>query len=122
MDAITAIITTVAGTGSFGHSGDGGLAINAGLEEPWGVALDKTGSSLYITEGHGCRIRKVNLITGIITTIAGTGVQGYNGDGILAINAELNLPTSLAVDTMNNIYFRITIIIVFEKLAPRVEL
>src|SRR5437016_5516910 len=67
VDAITRIITTIAGNGSGGISGDGGLAINANIQDPLGVAVDASGNNLYITTGIVGRIRKVNLLTGIIT-------------------------------------------------------
>jgi len=105
VDGTTGIITTIAGTGVNGYSGDGGLAINAKIQDPIGVAVDALGNNLYIAEGVGSRIRKVNLTTGIITTIAGNGGLGYNGDGILATNAELNQPSAIAIDSASNIYF-----------------
>lgn len=105
VDAITGIITTIAGSGGYSFSGDGGPAIKANLQDPVGAALDASGNNLYITEAAGNRIRKVNLSTGIITTIAGLGGSGYNGDGILATSATLNSPIAIAVDAMNNVYF-----------------
>jgi hypothetical protein len=79
---VNGIITTVAGNGIRGFSGDGGLVINAQLKYPRGISLDNLGN-LYIADYVNNRIRKVD-ITGIITTIAGTGVSGYSSDGILA--------------------------------------
>src|SRR5579863_1191462 len=73
------IVTTVAGTGVAGYSGDGGPAAAARLNEPAGVALDAKGN-LYISDSLNARIRKVDL-SGIITTFAGTGTAGYSGDG-----------------------------------------
>ncbi len=96
------IITSVAGNGTVGNSGDGGLAINAKLNIPIDVAFDKVGN-MYIVDGASSVIRKVNT-TGIIFTIAGTGLPGYSGDGGLASNAQLNLPYSIAIDDTGNIY------------------
>lgn len=105
VNVTTGIITTIAGTGVWGGSGDGGLAINALLGEPLGIALNASGTILYIADGVNQRIRQVNLITGIISATAGTGVRGYNGDGIPAINAYLNGPSAVTVDASGNIYF-----------------
>lgn len=156
----TGIITTVAGTGLFGYSGDGGAAVAAKLYYPMGVAVDKynnlyiaddgnfvvrkvdtlgvistvagDGSGLFGTTGDGgpataarfsgvvaitfdkysnmyiadgnTRIRKVNT-SGIISTVAGSSLWGYTGDGSAAVSAALAGPVSLAVDTLGNIYF-----------------
>ena len=99
---ITDIISTVAGNGTFGFSGDGGLATLAKLKEPTGLAVDLNGN-LYIAELYGNRIRKVTP-NGIITTIAGTGTSGFSGDGGPAISAELYYPNAVAVDSIGNIY------------------
>src|SRR5947199_2102812 len=80
------IITTVAGNGTDGFSGDGGPAINAGLSA-FGVAVDSAGN-LFIADTYNSRIRKVSS-SGIITTVAGNGGFGYSGDGGPAINAPL---------------------------------
>lgn len=95
------VITTVAGNGTAGYSGDSGTAITAGLHTPTALALDSSGN-LYIADtGNHC-IRKVS--AGIITTIAGTGVQGYSNDGVLATTALLSSPSGVAVDRSLNIY------------------
>jgi NHL repeat len=96
------IITTVAGTGIAGYSGDGGPATIAKLSNPGFVAVDKQGN-LYIVDGNNC-IRKVDP-AGIISTIAGTGVSGFSGDGFPATAAQLNSPKCLCLDTAGNIYF-----------------
>ncbi len=98
------IITTFAGTGVSGYSGDGRPATDAQLRQPFGLLADGTGS-LYITDYTDARIRKVST-TGIISTIAGTGTTGlYSGDGGPATNAEIRIPSDLAVDEAGNLYF-----------------
>jgi Secretion system C-terminal sorting domain/NHL repeat len=97
------IITTVAGTGVAGYNGDNILATTSLLLSPSGVWVDKY-NNLYISDQDNHRIRKVTASTGIITTIAGTGVAGYNGDEILATTAQLNQPYSITVDDTGNIY------------------
>jgi len=97
------IITTFAGTGESGYSGDGGAATSAKLEWPLGVALDSEGN-LYIADYTNNRIRKVDT-SGNITTVAGTGTSGYSGDGGLATSATLDDPAGLAIDQSGNIYF-----------------
>ena len=96
------IITTVAGNGTQGSSGDGGPAINANLSGPWGVAVDVAGN-LFIADYFAQRIRKVDT-NGIITTVAGTGTADYYGDGGPAINAALNDPCGLALDALGHLY------------------
>jgi myo-inositol-hexaphosphate 3-phosphohydrolase len=99
----TGIITTVAGTGGVsGFSGDGGPATSARMRAPRTMAADSAGN-LYITDTENHRVRKVDT-TGKITTIAGTGTAGYNGDGIQATAAMLNNPHGVAVDGAGNVY------------------
>jgi sugar lactone lactonase YvrE len=95
------VITTVAGTGVEGYSGDGGAATSAQLDTPTGVAVDASGN-IYIADSHNHRIREV--IGGNISTIAGTGVAGFSGDGSSAKSAQLSLPSGVAVDTSGNVY------------------
>jgi hypothetical protein len=98
----TGIITTVAGTGNVGSNGDNGPATAADIN-PLSIVIDTFRDNIYFSEpGH--IIRKINA-TGIISTIAGTGVPGYNGDNILAINAQLFYPYLGAVDALGNLYF-----------------
>ena len=99
----TGIISTVAGDGTVGYEGDGGLATSAGLYYPYGIALDASGN-IYISDNGNYRIRLVTKSTGIITTVAGDGTGGYNGDGGLATSASLYYPYGVAVDASGNIY------------------
>ena len=103
VDAATGIISTIAGTGEWGYSGDGGLAIEAQLSEPHGVAVDAVGN-VYITSYWNHRVRKVDAVTGTISTIVGTGGWGYSGDGGLATQAELRYPSAVTVDGAGNLY------------------
>ena len=97
------VISTIAGTGSSGYSGDGGAATSAQLNYPLGVALDSSGN-VYIADYSNHRIRMITVITGIISTIAGTGSQGYLGDGGAATSAQLNYPYGVALDSSGNVY------------------
>jgi sugar lactone lactonase YvrE len=98
----TGIITTVAGNGFAGFSGDGAAATNARLNYAWGVAVDGSGN-LYIADQLNNCIRKVTA-AGIISTIAGTGVPGFMGDGGPAVTARLNNPTGIAVNAAGTVY------------------
>ncbi len=100
---LPAYITTVAGNGSTGYSGDGSLGISAAQSNPSGVALDIAGN-IFIADQDNHSIRRVDVKTGIITTVAGNGTAGYSGDGGLATSAEINGPTSVAVDPAGNLY------------------
>jgi hypothetical protein len=96
------IITTVAGTGKNGFSGDGGPAVKAELGAPAAIAIDADGN-VYIAEFFNHRIRKITT-DGTITTIAGTGTPGYNGDGQPAIESQIGEPTGVAVDRAGYVY------------------
>ena len=102
------VITTVAGTGDSGlqlrggYSGDGGPAVLAQLDRPYDVEVDGSGN-LYIADIDTYRIRKVDASTGIISTVAGTGVEGFSGDGGPAVEARLG-SAGVAVDASGNIY------------------
>ena len=96
------VISTVAGNGSGAFSGDNGPATSASLFNAGRVVADGSGN-LYIADQANHRIRKVDT-TGIITTIAGTGIAGFNGDGT-ATSTQLNTPTALALDSSGNVYF-----------------
>ncbi|MFF1560817.1 RICIN domain-containing protein [Streptomyces sp. NPDC058279] len=95
-------ISTVAGTGRAGSSGDGGLAASAQLNVPFGLAVDGTGV-LYVAEYNGHRVRRITA-DGTISTVAGTGVAGSKEDGDLAASAQLNRPQALAVDNLGTLY------------------
>src|ERR1017187_2428987 len=96
------IITTVAGNGISGYSGDGGAATNANLSSPASAAVDSFGN-LFIADQHNNRIREVDT-NGIITTVAGNGIGGLYGDGDATTDAHLNNPDSVAVDCFGNLY------------------
>ncbi len=97
------IITTIAGKGSSGFSGDGGAATNAYLRNPTALAIDSLGN-IFIADSMNNRIRKVNT-NGIITTIAGTNVTGYSGDGGVATNAKISAPYGITVNKEGAVYF-----------------
>ena len=103
VDASTGDISTVAGTGEEGFSGDGGPATAAMLNGPGGIALDGAGN-LYIADEGNHRIRKVDAATGDISTIAGTGRAGFSGDGGLATAATLKFPDRVACDSAGNLF------------------
>lgn len=91
-----------AGTGTGGYSGDGGKATAAKLNQPTGIAFDKDGN-LFISDCFNHSIRKVNK-QGIISTVAGTGVSGYNGEGAAANKSQLSYPSAVVVDNKGNIF------------------
>jgi len=97
------IITTVAGTGRQGDSGDGGLATAAQLSQPTCAVLDSAGN-LYIGDVATYTVRKVAAGTGIITTFAGNGEAGYSGDGGPATSASMYGPSACAFDSAGNLY------------------
>ncbi len=96
------VITTFAGNGAFGSSGDGGPALNASFSDVMGLAIDGAGN-VYVADAGNRRIRKIST-AGIVTTFAGTGQQGFSGDGGAAMAAMLNRPTSIAFDAAGNLY------------------
>lgn len=97
------IIITVAGNGEEGFSGDDGPATEARLHGPMGIAVDDSGN-IFIADSQNHRIRRVDAKTRIMTTIAGNGKAGFSGDGGKAIEASLNEPNSVAVDTSGNVF------------------
>ncbi|MCU1257845.1 MAG: repeat containing protein [Bryobacterales bacterium] len=100
--AATGIITTIAGTSTFGFSGDGGPAVSAKLNAPRGVAVDGAGN-VYIADFFNHRVRVVGT-NGIISTVAGTGVAGYSGDGGASSAAQLNGPSDVTVGPNGTLY------------------
>jgi sugar lactone lactonase YvrE len=95
-------ITTIAGNGLAGFSGDGGPATDASLMFPLGMAMDSIGN-LYVADANNHRIRRINL-SGVITTVAGNGVEGYSGDLGPATSASLNYPEDVAFDRAGNLF------------------
>ena len=95
------VITTVAGNGTAGYSGDGGPATSAQLNYPYGVTVDSAGN-LYVAEVSNRRIRRVS--GGTISTVAGTGTAGFSGDGGPATSAQLGQPYDVAMDSAGNLY------------------
>ena len=105
--ACPGIITTIAGSGPAdgtmgGYSGDGGPAVKALLNRPFGVALDSAGN-VFFTDSYNQRVRKIDA-NGIITTVAGTGVSGFSGDGGPALSATMGFPTGIALDAYGKIF------------------
>jgi sugar lactone lactonase YvrE len=96
------VITTIAGTGEAGFSGDGGPAIKAKFNTPHGIAVDGAGN-VYVADPPNQRVRRIDT-TGKITTFAGTGSSGYNGDGIAATSARLNYPKGVEVGPDGSLY------------------
>ena len=102
VDAATGVIMTIAGTGQRRFSGDGGPATSAALNEPTALAIDHT--HLYVADQSNHRVRKIHLMSGIITTVAGTGQAGYAGDGAAAVEAALSGPSGLALGPDGMLY------------------
>ena len=96
------VITTVAGTGEWGSNGDGGPATQAALQRPRSLATDQAGN-LFVADEWDNRIRKINR-AGVITTVAGTGVCCYSGDGGEATHARIRGPAGVATDSRGNLY------------------
>ncbi len=103
IDLKTMIITTIAGTGTPGYTGDGGLALSATLSNPGNLFIDNM-RNLYICDRSNNVIRKMNLQSNIIVTIAGNGTIGFSGDGGIATTAQLNDPEGVWVDNSGNIF------------------
>lgn len=103
VDLSTGKTAVVAGTGEKGYAGDGGLATSAKLNEPYEVRFDRDGS-MYFVEMQNHVVRRVDAATGIISTVAGTGVAGFSGDGGAATAAQLRQPHSIALDGAGTLY------------------
>lgn len=101
--AATGNIQTVAGSGTSGYSGDGGLATSAQLNEPYGVFVDSLGN-IFIADTDNSVVREVVAVTGDIQTVAGNGTEGYSGDGGSATSAELAHPLSVAGDAAGDLF------------------
>ncbi len=102
LDAATGLVTTIAGNGTFGNSGNGIPATDASLDRPGGLVLDNEGN-LYISDQGNNKIRCVNR-DGIISDFAGNGIDGYRGDGQKAINASFSEPAGMAFDKSGVLY------------------
>ncbi len=103
VDHSTGLISTIAGNGIIGFSGDAGPATSSELNYPIGVSIDAS-SNIFVADYFNNRIRRVDHFTGVISTIAGNGTQGYNGDGIAATSAEFYDPGDIYVDNSDNIF------------------
>jgi streptogramin lyase len=103
LEAKTGVITTIAGTGTPGFSGDGGAATKAQLNEPHSIAFDRSGD-LYIADVKNHRIRKVDVKSGVITTLAGTGERKPTPEGAAFATAPLAGPRALAFDRAGNLW------------------
>jgi hypothetical protein len=97
-------ITSVAGNGAQGYDGDGGLAVQALMDNPFHVDLDRSERFLYVADCFNYCVRKVDLQAGVISTIAGTGEAGYSGDGGLATEAQIEEPYAIQVDDNGDVY------------------
>ncbi len=105
ISATTGIITTIAGSGSnYGLGGDGDSATSATLFNPSSITIDSSGN-LYFSDDDNSRIRRINIASGIISTVVGSGIRGYAGDGGNPLTAQINAPTGVAVDVSGRIYF-----------------
>lgn len=98
------VMTTLAGTGVAGYSGDGGPATQAEIHWPHAASLDAAEANLYVADSPNHRIRKVDLATGVITTVVGNGAGGFDGDGGPATAAKLNGPKGVLVGPRGEIY------------------
>ncbi len=100
---LTSIITNFAGSDSGGFAGDGGQATNSLIAVPQAIMIDNSNNLLF-ADGANNRIRKINMATHIISTIAGNGAFAYTGDGGPATNAAINAPSGLCIDKIGNIF------------------
>src|SRR3990172_8499243 len=101
--AAAGVISTIAGTGTGGFSGDGAAATSAQLNAPYGVAVDGVGN-VFIADANNHRGRRVDAVTGFISTFAGTGTFGFSGDSAAATSAQLYYPWGVAVDGVGNVF------------------
>jgi uncharacterized protein (TIGR03437 family) len=110
------IISTIAGNGNSGYSGDGGKATAAALNDPRGIVTDPAGN-VYFCDRENNVVRKIDL-NGVISTVAGTGLPGYNGDNIQGTKAQLNTPWRVTIDPAGNLYIADSVNDRIRKLAP----
>ena len=96
-------IITIAGNGSSGYTGDGGPASSAQLNQPNALDMDSAGN-IYVVDTFNHVVRRIDAVTGIITTFAGDGTQGFSGDGGNATNAQMFAPLGIAIDSADNVY------------------
>ena len=98
------IITTFAGTGQYGHTGDGGPATQATFAEIYGLGINRRKGYIYLADYFNHCVRVINIKTGVIKTVIGTGEEGYSGDDGNALEARLNRPVAVCVDDKDNLY------------------
>jgi streptogramin lyase len=103
IDPASGQVKLIAGNGIQGFSGDGRLATAASIDTPSGLAFDLAGN-LHIADAHNHRVRRVDASTGIMTTVAGTGVPGFSGDRTLSTGAQLDLPRGLILDASGDLF------------------
>lgn len=101
---VDGIITTYAGTGEYGYTGDGGEAIKATFAEIYGIAMDKTCGDLFLADYFNHCIRKIDKATGIISTVVGCGEEGYSGDGGHALKARISRPVAIYIGEYGDIF------------------
>jgi sugar lactone lactonase YvrE len=118
IDLASSTIRTVVGTGVGGFSGDGGLATAAKISSPTTVAFNREYTAMYFTDTLNQRVRRVDVATSTIYTVAGTGVAEYNGDNISSVRAALNFPQALSVGYDGSVYVGDTSSFRIRKLAP----
>jgi sugar lactone lactonase YvrE len=103
IDANTGVMNTIAGSGVEGYDGDHTDATTALLDSPQGIAVDAKGN-IYVADTHNHRIRHIDVTTGLITTVAGTGAFGFAGDAGASTQATLALPRGVTVDAAGNVF------------------
>ena len=118
IDAVTSTITTVVGTGVGGFSGDGLAGTLANISSPHTVVTDLS-ANLYFTDTNNHRVRRLDAKTSTVSTLAGTGIAGYNGDLISSVKAQLNFPRALARDSLGALYVGDTANFRIRRLDPR---
>jgi hypothetical protein len=103
-DYLTSVVTTIAGTGTAGFAGDGGPAVEALISNPEDLELNSFDGKLYFADTNNNAIRRIDLATGVIDTVVGTGIEGYSGDGGAATAAQLNRPFGIAFDAAGDLH------------------